>query len=166
MSKVVLGCAALVVAVCPCLAKSPAKSPSNVRLPGGYFMQAAATGLDFPTAIAFGEGKIFVAEAGITGAPAIVRLTGGSSTPILTPDDLAAGALLGPITDVTYHGGMLWVCHRAMGPNGWAVGAVSSFDPDDAAGTFRTLITDLPAAGDHSVEEIVFSTSGRAYIAI
>src|SRR5262245_18114791 len=166
MNKFAVGCAALVLAVCPSLAKSPSKSPSNVRLPGGYFMEAVATGLDFPTAIAFGAGKIWVAEAGITGAPAIVRISGGSSTAVLTPADLAEGALVGPITDVTYHGGMVWVCHRAMGPNGWAVGAVSAFDPDDAAGTFRTLITDLPAAGDHSVEEIVFDRSGRAYIAI
>ena len=53
MKKLVLGCVALALAMSPFPARGAAKSPSNVRLPGGYFMQSVSTGLDFPTAIAF-----------------------------------------------------------------------------------------------------------------
>jgi glucose/arabinose dehydrogenase len=50
-----------------------------------------------------------------------------------------------------------------MGVNRWAVGAISSFDPKNPVRTFKTAITNLPSAGDHFTEELVFDREGRAY---
>jgi hypothetical protein len=50
-----------------------------------------------------------------------------------------------------------------VGVNGWFVGAISSFKPETPVKTFTTVITNLPSAGDHYAEEIVFDSSGRAY---
>jgi len=165
--NIALGCVAGVLAFFVCTSVNAARGPSNVTVPNGYFVEAFSTGLDFPTAIAFGEGKVWVAEAGLSGPPVIRQINGrGVARSILSGGDLDEGMLMGPVTDVTFHAGRLWITHRALGDTGLQVGAISSFDPDDPVDTFRTVITNLPAAGDHSVEEITFSRSGRAYFSI
>jgi glucose/arabinose dehydrogenase len=138
--------------------------PSNVTVPAGYSLVLLAGGLDFPTAVAFSEDRIWVAEAGIDPAPAIKEIdSAGNARTILSPDMLPDGTFLGPLTDVTFQDGELWVTHRQVGANGWFVGAISRFDPDAPATTFRTMITNLPSAGDHFTEEIIFDHAGRAY---
>jgi hypothetical protein len=143
-----------------------ASAPTNVVVPRGYQMFSIATGLDFPTAIAFSSTKIWVSEAGFLPglSPKVKQLNvSGGATTILSGTDLPAGTLEGPLTDVTYHDGLLWITHRQVGVNGWLVGAISKFDPSDPVATFTTVITNLPSAGDHYTEEIVFDASGRAY---
>ena len=146
--------------------QNPAPKIPNVSVPPGYFLHAITTGLDFPTAIATSANKIWVSEAGILpGFPAKVKQvnTGGTVTTVLSGTDLPAGRLEGPLTDVTFHNGLLWITHRQIGANGWLVGAISKFDPTNPVATFTTVITNLPSAGDHYTEEIVFDGSGRAY---
>ncbi|WP_445505319.1 hypothetical protein [Microvirga sp. G4-2] len=145
-------------------------SGSNVNVPEGFSLQPLATGLNFPTAIAFSEDQtqVWVSESGaLPGTlPQIVQLnSGGQVTPVLSGDELPEGVLAGPITDVTFHDGEVWLTHRQTGANGWLVGAISKFDPADPAGTFTTVLTNLPSAGDHYAEEILFDESGRAYFA-
>lgn len=82
---------------------------------------------------------------------------------LLASGDLPEGQLLAPLTDITFHDGWLWITHRQTGAHGWAVGAISRFQPDDPVGTFTTVITNLPSAGDHYTEELVFGPDGRAY---
>jgi glucose/arabinose dehydrogenase len=138
---------------------------SNVTLPPGYFLVPVAKGLDFPTAVASSASDIWVAEAGATpgATPKIKHVEpDGQATTIL--DGAAMGSrLLGPLTDVTFHDGWLWIAHRQTGVNGWAVGAISKFRPEDPMGTFTTVLTGLPSAGDHYTEEVVFGSDGRAY---
>jgi glucose/arabinose dehydrogenase len=153
-------------ALCICaLANAQTRTiPSNVRLPGGYSMTAVAAGLNFPTAIAISNDKLWVAEAGAFPGtvPTIKQIdNSGAITTILTGSDVAG--LLGPLTDVTFHAGWLWITHRQIGANGWLVGAISKFQPENPKGTFTTVLTNLPSAGDHYTEEIVFDSSGRAY---
>jgi hypothetical protein len=134
-------------------------------------MRGVIPGFDFPTAVAAAPGKVWVAEAGfLPGMPPKVKqinlLAQGQVTTLLSATSLPSGDLEGPLTDVTFHDDWLWIAHRQTGANGWLVGAISRFRPNDPVGTFTTLITNLPAAGDHSVDEIVFDPSGRAYFTV
>ena len=138
----------------------------NVTLPAGYFMRSLATGLDFPTALASSEDLIWVSEAGAFPGflPKVKQIDlKGNITTLLSADQLPTGSFEGPLTDVTFNNGWLWVTHRQVGANDWLVGAISKFDPSDPVGTFTTVITNLPSAGDHSTEEIIFDADGRAY---
>ena len=147
-------------------AQNEAPRLPNVSVAPGYFLAPLTTGLDFPTAIATSSDKIWVSEAGfLPGFAAKVKQIDedGNVTTVLSGTQLAAGRLEGPLTDVTFHDGMLWITHRQVGVNGWLVGAISKFDPVDPVATFTTVITNLPSAGDHYTEEIVFDASGRAY---
>ncbi len=140
---------------------------TNAQVPPGYFLAPIARGLDFPTAVAMSDDQIWVAEAGILpGMPPKVKEidASGQTTTILDGSQMGS-RLLGPLTDVTYHDGWLWITHRQTGVNGWAVGAISKFQPDDPMGTFTTVLTNLPSAGDHYTEEVVFDDAGRGYFA-
>jgi hypothetical protein len=142
----------------------------NFAVHGGYSMTRFAGGLDFPTSIALSADSMWVGEAGFPPlflVPKIRRIgPGGAVTTILSADQLPAGTLMGPLTDITFHAGMLWVLHRQAGANGWAVGALSKFNPAKPVSTFTTVITNLPAAGDHYAEELVFDSAGRGYFSI
>src|SRR5215208_6801642 len=101
----------------------------SVLVPEGYSLQPLATGLNFPTAIAFSEDKdqVWVSESGaLPGTQTrIVQLNpGGQVTPVLAGDQLPGGVLAGPITDVTFHDGEIWLTHRQAGANEWLVGAI------------------------------------------
>jgi hypothetical protein len=159
-----LSCAGIVLGARP--APGQGAGAANASLPAPYVLSAAVRGLDFPTAVAFSETDVWVAEAGHLGTPPPrvkrVDLETGQAVSILDPSMLPAGTLLGPLTDVTHEGEHLWVIHRQTGANGRRVGAISRFRPEDPAGTFETVITDLPSAGDHTTDEIAFTAEGRA----
>ncbi len=140
---------------------------ANASVPPGYFLVPAARGLDFPTAVAMSGDRIWVAEAGVmAGLPPKVKRIDEDGTATTILDGSAMGSrLLGPLTDVTFHDGWLWITHRQTGVNGWPVGAISKFRPDDPMGTFTTVLTNLPSAGDHYTEEVVFDDAGRGYFA-
>lgn len=129
-------------------------------------MSALAVGLNFPTAVAVSGSRVWVAEAGFlpSSVPAVKEIDqAGNARSILTGSDVTG--LVGPLTDITFFDGWLWLTHRQVGTGGVLVGAISKFQPDDPQGTFTTVITNLPSAGDHYAEEIVFDSSGRAYFA-
>ncbi len=142
----------------------------GVLIAEGYDLRLGVDGLTFPSNLASGNGRIWISESGFfPGSPPTVQeLTlpdsgPGAATVILTPAMLPLGIALPPFTDVTYRDGMLWLAHRQTGANGWAVGAISRFDPDDPAATFETVITNLPSVGDHQNNTVVFGADGRAY---
>jgi hypothetical protein len=140
----------------------------NVLVPEGFSLQSFATGLTFPTAITFSKDHVWFSESGATPdtVPQIVQIgPDGHPTPVLSSNDLPDGVLAGPITDVTFHDGEIWLTHRQIGANDWLVGAISKFDPADPVGTFKTVLTNLPSTGDHFTEEIKFDDSGRAFFA-
>jgi plastocyanin len=140
---------------------------SNAAAPPGYSMRMMASGLDFPTSITYSSSGVWVSEAGIgeDGTPEVLRINPDSSTvSILSSEDLPPGALLPPLTDVTYGpGDWLWITHRQLGINGWNVGAISKFQLNNPVGTFTTVITNLPSAGDYYTGEIILTDTGRAY---
>src|ERR1043165_9210235 len=94
---------------------------SNVTLPPGYFLAPLAMGLDFPTALASSSDMVWVSEAGAFPGfvPKVKQIDlKGNVTTILSADQLPSGTFEGPLTDVTFHDGWLWVTHRQMGVNG------------------------------------------------
>ncbi|HWD97748.1 MAG TPA: hypothetical protein VG345_01865 [Bryobacteraceae bacterium] len=146
--------------------EAQAAAPSNVVVPPGYTMTAVATGLNFPTAITFQGDSIWVAEAGIITSPAVKEIdNNGNVTTVLTAGMLPAGALVSPVTGITFAEGWIWLVHRQTATSGGVpVGAVSKFMPRDPAGTFQTVLTGLPFFGDHPGSSIAFGADGRAYV--
>lgn len=146
----------------------PPVAPSNVLLPAGYFMETVKTGFDYPTGVAWNGERWWVAEAGHLPMlePRVKTFTlDGDVEIILQASDFPSGELLGPLNDITFHDGWLYISHREVGVNGWFVGAISRFRPNDPIDTFETILTDLPSAGDHGTNEIIFSDNGRMYFA-
>ncbi|HET6245278.1 MAG TPA: hypothetical protein VFF35_12250 [Bacteroidia bacterium] len=150
----------------------PDDNVPGVMISQGFNIELGIDGLNYPSNITIGNGKIWVTEAGFPGVPPTVKevtLNGdmpGMATTILTPSMLPLGMLLPPFTDITFKDGLIWISHRQVGANGWPLGAVSHFDPADPASTFETVIANLPSAGDHSNNTIVFGTDGRGYISL
>lgn len=143
----------------------------GVLVTDGYDLRLAVGGLTFPSNITLApDGRAWVSESGFSpGSPPNVKQvtlpeTGtGTATVILTPAMLPPGRLRPPFTDVTFRGGMLYLAHGQTGANGWKVGAISRFSPEDPAATFQTILTNLPSAGDHQNNTVVFGADGRAY---
>jgi hypothetical protein len=140
----------------------------NVLVPDGFSLQSFATGLTFPTAITFSNDKVWVSESGATPdtVPQVVQIgPDGHASSVLSSNQLPEGVLAGPITDITFHDGEIWLTHRQVGANDWLVGAISKFDPANPVDSFTTVLTNLPSTGDHFTEEIKFDDSGRAFFA-
>ena len=159
---------ALLLVAAPASAQTlvPDDDVPGVLIESGYDLRLGVDGLNYPSNLTLGDGRVWVTEAGFPGVPPTVKeidLEAGTATTILTPAMLPLGALAPSITDITWHDGELWLSHRQRGANDWTVGALSRFDPDDPAGTFTTVITNLPSTGDHSNDTIVFGADGRAY---
>jgi glucose/arabinose dehydrogenase len=147
--------------------ETQAATPTNVVIPPGYAMTAVATGLNFPTALTFQGNSIWVAEAGIAGAPPAVKQIDnkGNVTTALTASMLPGGVLVAPVTGITFAQGWVWLVHRQTSSSGGVpVGAISKFMPRDPVGTFQTVITGLPYFGDHPGSSIAFGADGRAYL--
>jgi glucose/arabinose dehydrogenase len=143
-----------------------AAAPTNAVIPSGYTMSAVATGLNFPTAITFHGDSIWVTEAGIITPPAVKEIDHkGNVTTMLTASMLSAGALVSPLTGITFAEGWIWLVHSQTSTSGGVpVGAISKFMPHDPVGTFQTVLSGLPFFGDHPASSIVFGADGRTYI--
>ena len=85
-------------------------------------------------------------------------------TTILAATELGPGQLFLLLTDITYHHGWLWIAHRQIGSHGWHVGAISRLHPVNPIDTFTTVLTNLPASGDHYTNELIFRGE-RVYFA-
>ncbi|MBA3647244.1 MAG: T9SS type A sorting domain-containing protein [Chitinophagales bacterium] len=150
----------------------PDDNVPGVMISQGYNIELGIDGLNYPSNITVGNGKIWVTEAGFPGVDPTVKevtlngATPGMATVILTPAMLPPGMLMPPFTDITFKDGLIWISHRQVGANDWLLGAVSHFDPADPAGTFQTVIANLPSAGDHQTNTIAFAPNGRGYVSI
>ena len=144
-----------------------ATAPTNVTIPSGYTMTAAATGLNFPTALTLMGDTIWVTEAGLSAAipPAVKEVDNkGNVTAVLTSSMLPSGTLVGPLTGITFAQGWMWIVHRQTAAGGVPVGAISKFMPHDPVGTFQTVLTGLPFFGDHPGSSVALGGDGRIYI--
>jgi len=131
--------------------KVPAPDESAAWVPEGYKAEVFVKDLVWPSSIEFDEdGNIYVAEAGyVYGdpfAPArIFRVT--------QEGDITryAEGFNGPITDILWHEGLLYVSHRGK------ISTVSS------NGSVEDLVTELPSSGDHFNNEMAIGPDGKLY---
>ncbi len=131
--------------------KVPQPDGSAAWVPEGYKAEVFLKDLLWPSSIEFDDQKnIYVAEAGyVYGdpfAPArIFRITPEGET------SRYAEGFNGPITDILWHEGKLFVSHR---------GKISVVNAD---GTVKDIVTDLPSSGDHFNNEMTIGPDGKLY---
>ena len=128
-------------------------NPADVLLEPGYEIELVATGLTFPTGIAFdGAGQPYVIEAGysygeVFTIPRLLRLEPGGTTTVVASGDR------GPWTGVAFHDGAFYVARA---------GAILRVAPD---GRIATILDGLPAEGDHHTNGPAIGPDGWIYFA-
>ena len=132
----------------------------DVALPAGYRIEAVATGLTFPTAVAFDDaGRVHVIEAGYAPgdelAPArLLRVDAGGRTRVVATGERA------PWTGMTFHQGAFYVA--ASGAREGA-GQILRITAD---GTVTPIVQGLPSFGDHPASGPVVGPDGSLYFGV
>ncbi|MEM8874471.1 MAG: hypothetical protein AAGD32_09445 [Planctomycetota bacterium] len=146
----------------------------DVEYPPGMRLEVAAENLRAPTAIAFADNGIVVAENGLAqGGDPVLRLyrfDGTTDTLYprrnpLIPDFLEKindpRRIRGPIGGLLLLGNKLFITHRDERD----LGVVTALDMRDY--TLMTVVADIPTAGEHSITDLaVHPTSGRLYFGV
>lgn len=133
------------------LPQVPAPDPAFAQLPSGYRAEVFASGLTYPSAIEFDDrGNAYIAESGFSygeevKARVLIKSPNGSLK------EFAAAGLEGPITDLLWHQGRMYVSHK---------GKISVLRTD---GSVRDLVTGLPANGDHHNNQMSVGPDGKIY---
>ncbi len=115
--------------------------PADVALPAGYRIEVVASGLTFPTGVAFDdEGRVFVLEAGysygeVFTTPRLLRLEDDGEFSVV-----AAGQNP-PWNGIVFAEGAFYVAAGTVDG-----GQLLRIEPD---GAITTLLDDLPSRGDH-----------------
>lgn len=129
----------------------PPPSAEAAQVPAGYVAEVVVRDLDYPTSVTFDDaGNLYVAEAGFAYgdpvAPArVLRITPDGAIAI------AAEQLDGPINDILWHDGRLYISHFRK---------ISVLGGD---GVVRDLVRDLPAAAGHHNNQMSVGPDGRIY---
>lgn len=131
--------------------KFPSASSAAAKAPDGYQVEIYLEDLTFPTSIEFDDvGTAYVAEAGYSygmkDAEAQITRYDQSGNP-LGP---VSGHFNGPINDLLWHDGRLYVSHR---------GEISVVEN----GQTRDLVTGLPSHGDHQNNQLTVGPDGWLY---
>lgn len=132
----------------------------DIALPKAYKIELVATGLTFPTGIAFDdEGSAYVVESGysydeIWVQPRLLKIFKNGSFAVI-----ATGSKNGPWNGVTFHDGNFYIAEGGE-LEGGKVLKVSK------TGEMKTLVEGLPSIGDHHTNGPVvkdhYVFSGRA----
>src|SRR3954470_21145928 len=132
------------------LPKIPPPDPRAALLPRGFVAEIVLADLTYPSSVEFDDaGNLYVAEAGYNygddAAPARVWRVGADRT-----RQIAADQLNGPITDLLWHAGRLYISHR---------GKISALEGN----AVRDLVTGLPSLGDHHNNQMAVGPDGKVY---
>jgi glucose/arabinose dehydrogenase len=118
-------------------------STSDIALPPGYKIEAIASGLTFPSAVAFDDsGHVYAIEAGYSYGevwtdPQLLRIDSDGKTKVV-----AKGTRNGPWTGITWHNGAFYVAEGGEAEGG----RILRIGKD---GTITPLLSNLPSVGDH-----------------
>ncbi|CAN5120887.1 hypothetical protein BH20BAC1_BH20BAC1_20400 [soil metagenome] len=131
--------------------KIPEPDAAAAQVPAGYKVEVFMKDLIWPSSIDFDEsGNVYVSEAGyVYGDPSaptqILRITpNGQITRY-------AEGFNGPITDILWHKGQLYVSHR---------GKISTVASN---GDVQDIVTGLPSYGDHFNNQMTIGPDGKLY---
>jgi glucose/arabinose dehydrogenase len=127
----------------------------DVLLPPGYTIAAVATGLTFPTGVAFDEaGRVHIVEAGyaygeVVTVPRLLRLEADGRTSVVATGDNP------PWNGVDFADGAFFVAGGTL-----RGGQLLRIDAD---GSVATVVDDLPGLGDHHPNGPVAGPDGWLY---
>lgn len=130
---------------------------ADVVLPDGYVIEAVATGLTFPTGVAFDDvGGVYVVEAGysygeVFTTPRLFKVEPGG-----TLVRIAEGGRRGPWTGVTWYRGNFYVAEGSQLEGG----RILRIAP---GGTATPLVEGLPSRGDHHTDGPAVGPDGWIY---
>lgn len=116
---------------------------ADVALPPGYKIEAVASGLTFPSSIAFDDkGQLYAIETGyaygeVWEHPRLLRIE-----PNGTATTIATGSQNGPWNGIAWHAGSFYVAEGGEREGG----RILRITPD---GNITPLINNLPSMGDH-----------------
>lgn len=129
----------------------------DVALPAGYRIEAVATGLTFPTGVAFDDkGTPHVVEAGYSygeawTAPRLLRIDADGNT-----REIARGEKNGPWNGIAYAKGHFYIAEGGQMEGG----RILQIAPD---GKSTPLIGNLPGKGDHHTNGPAIGPDGKIY---
>jgi glucose/arabinose dehydrogenase len=129
----------------------------DIALPDGYAIEAVATGLTFPTGVAFDEaGGIHVVESGysygeVFETPRLLRIEPDGRTRVL-----ATGGNNGPWNGVAFHDGDFFVAEGGVMEGG----RILRITPD---GQITAIAEGLPSVGDHHTNGPAIGPDGWIY---
>lgn len=130
---------------------------SDVALPPGYQIEVVATGLTFPTGVAFDDtGAVHVVEAGysygeVWTVPRLLKVNADGSTA-----EVARGDRNGPWNGVAYANGNFYIAEGGELEGGRILRVT-------AEGRISTLVGNLPSVGDHHTNGPAVGADGRIY---
>jgi len=131
--------------------------PTDVALSPGYRIEAVATGLSFPTGVAFDDtGKPYIAESGysygeVFTTPRLLRVERDGETAVV-----ATGSNNGPWTGLAFFNGAFYVAEGGVN----AGGRILRVTP---GGESTKLVDKLPSLGDHHTDGPVVGPDGWVY---
>jgi glucose/arabinose dehydrogenase len=134
-------------------------NPADVVLPDGYRIEAVATGLTFPTGVAFDDrGRPHVTEAGYSygekwTTPRLLRIEADGSATVVASGDR------GPWNGVDFHGGAFYVAQGGELEGGRIVRVA-------ADGRQEVLVDNLPSVGDHHTNGPRAGRDGWVYFGV
>jgi glucose/arabinose dehydrogenase len=130
----------------------PPPDPAEAKVPDGFRVEVVMSGLTYPTSVEFDDaGNLYVAEAGYSygdpsKTPRVLRVSPDGKV-----EQVASQGLEGPVNDLLWHDGKLYISHR---------GKISVLE---AGGKVRDLVTGLPSKGDHQNNQMAAGPDGKIY---
>lgn len=141
------------VAVMRLRSKVPPPDAASVEVPEGFRAEVVMSGLTYPTSVEFDDaGAMYVAEAGYSygdegATPRILQVSQNGGVKVVAQGSILAG----PINDLLWHRGRMYVSHR---------GKISILEPD---GQVRELVAGLPSDGDHHNNQLTVGRDEKIY---
>jgi glucose/arabinose dehydrogenase len=130
---------------------------ADIAVPAGYRIEPVATGLTFPSGVAFDDiGRVYVIEAGysygeVWTTPRLLRID-----PDRQPTVIATGGRNGPWNGVTFHQGTFYVAEGGELEGGRILRI-------DLNGTITPMVEGLPSLGDHHTNGPIIGPDGALY---
>ncbi|HYO16508.1 MAG TPA: PQQ-dependent sugar dehydrogenase [Thermoanaerobaculia bacterium] len=130
--------------------------PSGIALPDGYRAEVVATGLTFPTAVAFDDrGGVYVLEAGysygeVWTTPRLLRVEPGGRTAVVATGENP------PWNGTVFQGGAFYIADGGEKSGG----RILRVTPE---GAIRPIVEGLPSVGDHHTNGPAVGPDGWIY---
>src|SRR5919107_3244321 len=129
-------------------------SVDHFNITTGYRIEPVIWNLNLPTSVTFdSENNMYISEAGfiyggLQPIPRILKVDSQSGN----ISNVVDRNLNGPITDIEFYDGKLYVSHR---------GIISTVEPE--RGIVKDIILGLPSTGDHHNNQIAIGPDNRIY---